>query len=143
MNRRKAEYLMLILTALCLAFFLGYYLGTSSSGTLRINTTPIPPSTTQTADPNAADGTEDIAFLPAATEAAPTEAQLLIDLNTATMDELMLLDGVGEKTAQNILSYREQHGGFTDISQLLEVSGIGEKKYAAIRDHVTVSAPQG
>lgn len=141
MNRRKAEYLMLTLTALCLAFFLGYHFGTSSTGSLRINTVPVAPRVDPSASQAASDGTEAADPTLQETEVASTDAQLLIDLNTATKEELMLLEGIGEKTAQSILSYREQHGSFTDISQLLKVEGIGEKKFAAIREQVTVSAP--
>ncbi|MGP6172587.1 ComEA family DNA-binding protein [Corynebacterium sp. A21] len=61
-----------------------------------------------------------------------------ISLNKATQQELMELDGVGEKTAAAILAYREQIGGFTAIEQLQEVKGIGPAKFAAIQDLVTL-----
>jgi competence protein ComEA len=61
-----------------------------------------------------------------------------VNLNTATLEQLDTLDGVGPATAQKILSYREEHGGFSSIEELGQVSGIGEKRMAALRDHVTV-----
>lgn len=61
-----------------------------------------------------------------------------IDLNTADMEELMSLDGLGEVTARRILAYRESHGGFASVEELLEVEGIGEKKLAAWRPYLTV-----
>ena len=61
-----------------------------------------------------------------------------IDLNTATLEQLDTLDGVGPATAQKILEYRQEHGGFNSVEELGQVSGIGEKRLAALRDHVRV-----
>jgi len=69
---------------------------------------------------------------------APAPVGEPIDLNTATLEQLDTLDGVGPSTAQKILDYREQHGGFKSIDELDQVSGIGEKRLAALRDHVAV-----
>ena len=72
---------------------------------------------------------------PAAAGAAPT---VTVNLNTATVDELGTLDGVGPATATKILSYRQEHGGFGSVDELDQVPGIGEKRLAALRPHVTV-----
>ena len=61
-----------------------------------------------------------------------------VDLNTATAAELEELPGVGPATAAAILSYRDEHGPFSAVDELLEVRGIGEARLAAIRDLVTV-----
>ncbi|HEY3190432.1 MAG TPA: helix-hairpin-helix domain-containing protein [Solirubrobacteraceae bacterium] len=61
-----------------------------------------------------------------------------VNLNTATPDELGTLDGVGPATAQKILAYRQEHGGFGSVDELDQVPGIGEKRLAALRPHVTV-----
>ena len=54
-----------------------------------------------------------------------------VSLNSATAEELTELKGVGEVTAQAIVAYREEHGGFKDVEELLEVSGIGPARSRA------------
>ncbi len=76
----------------------------------------------------------------AATAGSPDGSESRIDLNAATDAELQELPGVGEVTAQRILEWRAEHGGFTDVEQLREVSGIGEATLADLRARVTVAA---
>jgi competence protein ComEA len=61
-----------------------------------------------------------------------------VDLNSATLDQLETLPGVGPVLAQHILDWRGAHGGFTSVAQLQDVSGIGPAKFAAMRDLVNV-----
>lgn len=61
-----------------------------------------------------------------------------VNINTATKEELMTLDGVGEATAEKIIVYRQEHGSFSSIEEIKEVSGIGDKKYEAIKESITV-----
>ncbi len=61
-----------------------------------------------------------------------------IDLNTATIQQLRLLPGVGEATAQKILAYREENGGFSSLEELMNVSGIGEKKFANMLPYIKI-----
>jgi competence protein ComEA len=61
-----------------------------------------------------------------------------VNLNTATAEQLDGLDGVGPATAAKILAFRQQHGGFSSVSQLDQIPGIGPKKLAALRGKVTV-----
>jgi competence protein ComEA len=65
-------------------------------------------------------------------------AGALINLNTASAEELDTLPGVGPVTAQSILDYRTQHGGFSAVAELLEVDGIGAATLAKLEPHVTV-----
>lgn len=62
----------------------------------------------------------------------------LVDLNTATAEELDTLPGVGPVTAQSILTWRQQNGGFTSVDELLSVSGIGPATLAKLTPYVTV-----
>lgn len=62
----------------------------------------------------------------------------LININTATQEDLESLPSIGEVRAQAIITYREEHGGFRTIDELKEVSGIGDKIFADISPHVTV-----
>src|SRR4051812_37744754 len=59
-----------------------------------------------------------------------------ISLNSATAEQLDTLDGVGPATAQKIIAWRTQHGGFRSVADLGQVPGIGPKKLAALKDKV-------
>jgi competence protein ComEA len=69
--------------------------------------------------------------------AAPVSGGL-INLNTATLEQLDSLPGIGPAIAQRIIDYRESIGGFKTVEQITEVSGIGEATLAKIKDLVTV-----
>jgi competence protein ComEA len=73
-----------------------------------------------------------------ATGTAAGAPQALVNLNTATLEELDALPGVGPATAQKIIDYRTQSGGFKTIDDLKNVSGIGDVKFAALKDAVTL-----
>ena len=62
----------------------------------------------------------------------------LININTASKEELETLPGIGEVLAQRIIDYRRTNGYFKSIEEIKEVSGIGEKKFEAIKDLITV-----
>jgi competence protein ComEA len=59
-----------------------------------------------------------------------------VSLNTATSEQLDQLDGVGPATAQKILEWRKQHGGFRSVDDLKQITGIGPKKFEALKDKV-------
>ena len=114
---------LILLTCIFAAFTLGLFAGRN------LNRTPV-----------------QIQALPAVTVAAaeaqpeataPTEPAV-INLNTATSEQLQTLPGIGPVIAERIIAYREEYGAFESIGELMNVSGIGEKKLEAIWDLVTI-----
>ena len=61
-----------------------------------------------------------------------------VNLNTATAEELMTLSGIGEAKAEAILRYREEHGGFQKVEELMEVEGIKEGVFNKIKEQVKI-----
>ena len=62
-----------------------------------------------------------------------------INLNTATSEELQTISGIGAKRAEDIIAYRESHGGFQSVDDLKNVSGIGDKTLDKIRESLYVA----
>jgi competence protein ComEA len=61
-----------------------------------------------------------------------------VNLNTAGKEELMTLRGVGDAKADDIIRYRESHGGFQKIEDIMKISGIKEAAFQKIKDDITV-----
>jgi competence protein ComEA len=69
---------------------------------------------------------------------APAAPSQPVNLNTATLEQLDTVDGVGPATAQKIIDFRTAHGGFGSVDELDQIPGIGEKKLAGLREQVRV-----
>ena len=122
MKNRGIISLLLVGCILC-AGMLGFYIGRSTAGE-RItvsNHSPQAPKVPQIdpTDPS-------------------TTAPLMVNINTATLEELQRLPGIGPTLAQRIIDYRQDHGPFEAVSQLTLVEGIGLKTLEEIMEYVTV-----
>ena len=115
---------LVMITALFSVFLLGFFLG-RQTGTAQIQV-----SKAVTA--------------PSVSEPSPepqseqAQTGVPIDINTATAEELTALPGIGEVLAGRIVAYREQYGNYLSTEELMDVSGISEKKYEAIKDYITI-----
>ena len=150
MKNKGISWLIYCIMAVLCAFSLGWVLGsggTHETVTVQVSSqpqetketpasqetqTPEAPQETQEEAPPELEEAEQQTQLSAPTEEAP------LNLNTATQAELELLPGIGPVLAQAILDYRDSFGGFSAKEQLKEVSGIGEKRYAAVEALITV-----
>lgn len=71
-------------------------------------------------------------------ETQPQDRTGKIDLNTATVEELKALDGIGEAKANAIVEYRSEYGPFTSVEEIKNVKGIGDGIFDAIKDDICV-----
>jgi competence protein ComEA len=68
----------------------------------------------------------------------PTGLVGKVNVNTATLEELVLLPGIGESRARQLIETRKRRGGFKSVDELLEVKGIGDASLERLRPHVTI-----
>ncbi len=69
---------------------------------------------------------------------ATVQTENKLNINTATVEQLLDIPGIGEVTAQNIVNYREENGPFTGIGELLNVDGIGQTRFNKLIEYVYV-----
>ena len=80
-----------------------------------------------------------VAFVLATTPLLAAEAEGVVNINTATVEQLMLLPRVGPAVAQRIVEFRDQNGRFKETVDLMLVKGIGEKTFELIAPYVAIS----
>ena len=130
---KKPVNILVILTCVFAAFLGGFHIGR------RMNRSPVhiyqiaPAEETQ---PEEAEEAEE----PAEEAAEETEPAVVfpLNINTATIPELDQLPGIGPVLAQRIVDYREAHGGYKAVEELVKVNGIGDAKLMEILDLITV-----
>lgn len=139
MFERLRKWAVLALVVLALVFSVGFLLGRASvpypigAAVSRVPETNTENEKQDAEENEAADSAA--AETDGADQAAP---QRIVNINTADADTLQTLPGVGEVLAGRIIEYRELSGGFVTVEQLMEVSGIGQQKFDALRDDITV-----
>lgn len=67
-----------------------------------------------------------------------TVSKNLVNINSASVEELTVLKGIGPKTAEKIVNYRIENGGFKTAEELMKVKGIGHSKYSAVKDLIDI-----
>ena len=141
--------IVLCVTLVFAAFVTGFFLGRNTGdATVQISgwattapqvTTPPPVIAGPASQPSGSTPDPTTTTTDAATEPTnPTAGPSIININTATLNELLLLPGIGPVLAQRIIDYRMEIGGFQSVEELMEVKGIGEKIFAKICEHITV-----
>lgn len=120
MSRNKAAmavyFILMLVLVLCLGYLLGY---SARKPAFQVTVEPAP-------------------VISSETEMNPEEPTGPIDLNTATKEELEQLPGIGPALADRIIAYRQKQGSFTSIEQIMDVEGIGEKRFEDLKDLISI-----
>ncbi len=95
-------------------------------------------SETESATSQSNEGTTSVTAFTAVESTAANVAAGKVNINTAGLAELTTLTGIGDVKGQAIIDYRTEHGPFASVDELTNVSGIGDKTLAKIRDQITV-----
>lgn len=81
---------------------------------------------------------DDLIFKPTSSTTKTVETKWVVNINTASAEELMMLDGIGEALAERIIDYRDEHGGFESVWDIVNVSGISRNMFNKLYEHITV-----
>lgn len=125
---KKSALVLLMITVAFAAFVGGFYLGRN------YNHSDIEISVTQATLATTPPASESLDSTGTSRPAQPG----LININTATLEQLDSLPGIGLVRAQAIIDYRNEYGPFTSVQDLLNISGIGEKTLEKLLDYITV-----
>lgn len=116
---KKPQWILIGVTVMFACVLIGLFFGRNSTRNY-IPVNNITPPTTQESSPDAQNNNGKI------------------NINTADVQQLTLLPGIGETMAKRIIDYRTENGGFSTIEDLMKVSGIGEKKFEQMKPYIKV-----
>ena len=125
--------ILALITLLFVVFLMGYFLGLNQ----RKSQITVSVSKEMTIEPQEVLQMETVDVITDNSDMA-TEYILPVAINHAGIDLLTTLPGIGISLAQNIIAYRETHGDFTSIEDLLNVEGIGQKRLDEIQDYIVI-----
>lgn len=134
---KKAHlWLLVAVTLIFTVFTAGFLMGRNHNTDAIVVSVPAQMQTDPT--PPAATETIPASTLPPAVAAVVRNTPAVVNINTATKEELSTLPGIGDVLAQRILNYRARNGGFVSPDELMNVDGIGEKRFNDLKDLITI-----
>lgn len=157
--KKKLQYSAVVLTVAFLTFCGGYYFHASRISGIIIEaetavTGELPSTEAKTSadispEPKKTSSSPNVKQLSDSTEASQDSTEIIkteangvsddkIDINTAALEELDTLPGIGPVLAQRIIDYRNSYGDFSSVEEILYVDGIGEKTFEKIVNHIKV-----
>lgn len=134
--KKSLIYILLTITLMFISFIAGLYVGQNMPVTDIHIHGGINSSSTMLSDPSGTPSQP--VSLPASSSNGASSPVFPININTATAEELDLLPDIGPVRAKAIIAYREEFGPFTSVEDLLYVEGIGEKTLAKILEYITI-----